>query len=434
MVDTDLSFDPRVGVNEDIARLLFFRINKARERSDTPFKPLIGEMFGPPKSGKNSQLVGVERYFKRLGFQVYIPQESAEVREVRAMSRKAVGPFSFEMRHFLYGLTNLLDAVSSRDFHLVLQNRGITDTLCWLEVNRRLGLFTKKQISTVKSFILNGDFMQYIDFMVYLSCSPEEALKREYGPDWRNAQFGSRMNHHFLTTWHEAGEAVVSELVSKYGVKNLVQINSEGRTIEETKSDILEGVISVLSKNLVNISDESCAIFIPSLLRLRAVESCQELKFKGHPDMSSLMSGNWRLIGSVQEKDIYLKPKHSKVLQDDECFLIRSCGDKHYFIYKQRRPDELRCRIPAIPINAQAMFDLVAYFDKVVEISKTREIYLRDNVIVNIDNVENLGIFCELKVPVEFSESQVSQLMAELGLKTEDKTSSYLRLLMGLKD
>ena len=72
-----LGTDPDVLSNT--ARILLTAVlDPPKRKTDRPAPPLIAEFFGLHKAGKDTQLVEVDRWFKREGFRVFIQRESAE--------------------------------------------------------------------------------------------------------------------------------------------------------------------------------------------------------------------------------------------------------------------------------------------------------------------------------------------------------------------
>src|SRR3989344_8701133 len=163
-------------VLSDMARLVLSKLDPPRKKSQIPAKPIVIEFMGLHKAGKDTNLVELDRWFRRRKYQVLIHQESAETKEIRVMTR--TNPYVYEMRHFAYTFSNFLEALTSRDFHLIILNRGFVDTLCWLEFHRRQGTISDKQFEEFRSYILSGPWVEGLDVVVCLTCSVETSLKR----------------------------------------------------------------------------------------------------------------------------------------------------------------------------------------------------------------------------------------------------------------
>lgn len=416
-------------VLSDTARYILGRLDPPRKKSQIPVKPIVVEFMGLHKAGKDSNLVELDRWFKRRGFQVLIRQESAETRDIRTMSR--TNPYVYEMRHFSYTFSNFLEALTSRDFHLIVLNRGFVDTLCWLEMHRRQGSVSDEQFEQFRAYILNGPWLEGLDAVVCLMCSVETSLKREYGTT-KNVIYGSRMNPKSLALMRDCVESVFEYISDRYPNLPLIKVNTDDRPISETRDEIVGSVLGAV-KERMHVVDEELIAHSPALLRELAEDAGrQEIKFMGSVHIQALLRHGWHPQGVTSEIDTYLTPKSQPALVDDECFHLRFYG-KHgeqrhcYLVYKRRGGASSRDRVsvPVLWDTVPGFFDI---FDKVAVIEKEREIFVRGDMILVVDQVEGLGSFVEIRAPLS---SDVMAEAAKLGL-TPDRMvpETYLRLFL----
>src|SRR3989344_3532672 len=178
------------------------------------------------------------------------------------MSR--TNPYVYEMRHFAYTFSNFLEALTSRDFHLIILNRGFIDTLCWLEFHRRQETISNDQFEQFRSYILNGPWLEGLDAVICLTCSVETSLKREYGAT-ENVIYGSRMNPQSLTVMRECVESVFEYVSDHYPKLALIKVNSDDRPISETRDEIITGVLESV-KDRMKVDDDELIAHSPALL------------------------------------------------------------------------------------------------------------------------------------------------------------------------
>lgn len=414
-------------VASDFAKHLLSKLDPPRKKSQTPIKPIVVEFMGLHKAGKDSNLVELDRWFKRRGYQVLIRQESAETKKIRAMTR--ANPYVYEMGHFTYTFSNFIEALTSRDFHLIILNRGFVDTLCWLEFHRRKEAISNAQFEQFRSYILNGPWVNGLDAVVCLMCSVETSLKREYGSA-KNVIYGSRMNPESLTFMRDCVESVFEYINDRYPNLPLIKVNTDDRPISETRDEIVAGVLESV-RNRMMVNDDELVAHSPFLLRELAKDGGrQELKFKESVSASILLKNGWIPQGAIREIDTYLTPKGQPILENDECFHLRYFGDIKccYLMYKRRANGGLtrsRVSVPILPETVSGFFEV---FDKVAVIEKERQLFVKGDMVLALDKIDGLGEFTEMRAPVS---SNIEAEAEKLGL-TSDRMipETYIRLFL----
>lgn len=416
-------------VLNDVAKLILGKLDPPTRKSEIPAKPIVVEFMGLHKAGKDTNLVELDRWFKRRKYNVLIHQESAETKDIRTMSR--TNAYVYEMRHFAYTFSNLLSALTSRDFHLVIQNRGFVDTLCWLELHRRQKNISTSQFEQFRSYILNGPWVEGLDAVVCLMCSVETSLKREYGTT-KNVIYGSRMNPESLTLMRDCVESVFEHINQAHPNLPLVRVNTDDRPVSETREEIIGGILDSVKKRL-ELNDSEIISHSPALLRELAKDTeRQEVKFRGIIDEETLLAAGWLMMGELREVDTYLTPKNQPVLENDECFHLRFYGDEHggekaRLMYKRREESPTRHRI-TVPILRENVDGIFTVFDQVAVLEKQRALFVKGDMVLTLDRIKNLGEFVEMRAPVS---SDVMGEATKLGL-TADRMipETYIRLFL----
>ncbi len=407
------------------------RLDEPRRKSERPVKPALGELFGMAKAGKDRQLVRLDRWFRQSKFRVLVHQESAEADDIR--KRPKDHTLSSQMQHFVYSFDRLLKGAVNRDYHMMLANRGILDTLVWLEKDRRDGAISGHLFKVLKAFIMQTDWLKEFDFIECLTVTPEVALDREFGPAWREGKviFGSKMNPTFLASYRDCVMHICETLTREIPHLSLNIIDTSSEPEEETEHKLVAHMIESLERRLALSEDEVLPWSI-DLMKERACVTGPEIKLRGARTHEELRKCGWRFEGAVSEHDTYLTPKNRRFLEDNECFVMSSCGEKqHYFIYKKESfSTRFRPKIP-IPISRECMSELLSEFTPVYIIEKSRELFSRDGFIMHRDSVNKLGEFTEIKGYTRTTEDELMTVITELGF-TDDAIvpESYIRLAM----
>lgn len=133
-----------------------------------------------------------------------------------------------------------------------------------------------------------------------------------------------------------------------------------------------------------------------------------------------------------KQKDIYYKVRSGRLK-------LRIINGKNSDLIYYRRKERNRERVSEFVISStlnfrELDFILTQQFEVLVTVIKKREIFIKDNIRIHLDNVNNLGKFLEIEIMFE-EINKAKKLMKELteflNLKTKDLIkSSYSDLLI----
>ncbi|MEK7560694.1 MAG: AAA family ATPase [Patescibacteria group bacterium] len=146
----------------------------AWHRSDAARGPFVVEFDGPPSTGKTTVVTEVDKFFRKEGLRVFCPQEGAQA--IRHIPRG--GP-DYNLATMLYILNTLMHVNRDGRYDLVLLDRGIFDSYCWMAYHSSSGEMTAEHEKAVQQFVLLEYFVRRIDVAVFVFCDPVVALKRE---------------------------------------------------------------------------------------------------------------------------------------------------------------------------------------------------------------------------------------------------------------
>ena len=78
-------------------------------------------------------------------------------------------------------LENTQDPPRADDPDVLILDRGIFDSICWLTTMERLSRITAADRVMVEKFLLVDEWRTRINGVILMTASPEDALKREQG-------------------------------------------------------------------------------------------------------------------------------------------------------------------------------------------------------------------------------------------------------------
>ena len=175
---------------EDMVSLL----SEYKKRNKIPF---IIEVLGTPNAGKTSALQTFEKVLRRSGIKhkiCYEPASRCKIKEKLSAS--------FNIWTFSETLKTLLE-IQNSNYDLVVFERGLVDTICWLNLYYKEKLITKDEYTDITNYILLDRFIKNIDCCYIMHCSVETSIKRE-GLDGLLDVYGTVINENTLTKYNEA--------------------------------------------------------------------------------------------------------------------------------------------------------------------------------------------------------------------------------------
>ena len=423
----DTSDYSNLEVMDDLAKVVLKQLDIPRSKSEDPILPLVVEVDGMNKSGKNTLITELDRWFRRRKFNVRLQEESAEVPWIRATPKHDV--YTHQMSHFAYEFTNLLQAISDRHAHLFLANRNIVDNLYWMESWLREGKVIQEEVDTFKSFILGGPWVNVVDAFIFLMSDPKVALEREYG-NTQNVIYGAKMNPEKLELLYECTQNVIKELGTKYPNLPIIRIDTSSLSIPEVRDQAIAFLLRSASKRLL-LTEDDVLPWSVALMRQKASLARLEIKMRRVCSHATLRDCGWQFETAVAQRDTYLLPPDKEV-KDKEYFRIRETGGRWcHYDYKRNDLDFNRRMRLNIPLAAERIGEFLSEFQIIAVIEKEREIFVKDGTLLHRDNVKDLGLFTEFYGSKDVQEADLIDVAGALGFDVTDMVrSSYLKLYL----
>jgi len=423
----DTSDYSNLEVMDDLAKVVLKQLDIPRSKSEDPILPLVVEVDGTNKSGKNTLITELDRWFRRRKYNVRLQEESAEVPWIRAMPKQDA--YTYQMSHFAYEFTNLLQASADRHAHLFVANRNVIDNLYWMESWLREGKVTQEEVDTFKSFILGGPWINVVDAFIFLVSDPKVALEREYG-NTQSVIHGAKMNPEKLELLYACTQNVINELITKYPNLPIIRIDTSSLSIPEVRDQAIAFLLRSASKRLL-LTEDDVLPWSVMLMRKKASLTGSEIKMQGVRSHATLRDCGWQFETAVTQRDTYLLPPN-KNIKDKEYFRIRETGAHWYhYSYKRNEPDSNRRFRLNIPLAAERIREFLSEFQTIAVIEKEREIFVKDGTLLHRDEVKDLGLFTEFYGTKNVQEADLIDVAGALGFDVTDMVrSSYLKLYL----
>lgn len=219
-------------------------------------RPIVIEFCGSPKAGKTSCINSLDIFLRRNNFRTKILPERASVCPIR----NKFDPL-FNIWSSCAALAQLSEMISnhSRNYDLVLLDRGIFDALCWFEWARDEGYLRQDDFDRFVGFFTAIKWRSLLDIVFLFSASPETSMDREYR-NLLTRKEGSVMRPRVLNGYREAGVRAVK----KYG--SLFRSVLEVDTSEKDQNDVSYEVTERCLNRLHEVTKETVGYFPRSAL------------------------------------------------------------------------------------------------------------------------------------------------------------------------
>jgi len=412
-----------------------------RSSGPAPKRPLIN-YFGLQKSYKTAVTTEAEKVFRRNKFKTYCPAESAEHEDIRDDSLD--DPVIYQAKHLNVVADQYLNHGTNRNHHITQVSRNLPDMLYWYIKGERKGTMSQKHTSSAKEWIFQLLEQDLIDISLFLTCSVEAAIQREYGQSVTQKR-GSKMNEKDIAEALEIYEIVLEELRVNVPNMPIFRIDTSNMTVRQATEEALRYIFPTLCIRY-RVPDYSFMPYAMSLIQKRASHSSyfeEQLKLRGHPDMERVKSAGWVLIKNNAQKDIYLNPSTDSVLIDPrgEVMRLRYEDGQVKFMYKGGSKDQLLShRHPySFMVEEGEAENILKRYKVVLPLNKHRANFKRETpdgsfFTLHIDSVSELGNFTEIRARGTQDKNHTKELLAlaqELGFQTSSLVNSnYLALAL----
>src|SRR3989344_9422446 len=265
-----------------------------RSSGPAPKRPLIN-YFGLQKSYKTAVTTEAEKVFRRNKFKTYCPAESAEHEDIRDDSLD--DPVIYQAKHLNVVADQYLNHGTNRNHHITQVSRNLPDMLYWYIKSERKGIMSKKHVASAKEWIyelLNRDL---IDISLFLTCSVDAAIQREFGQSPTQKR-GSKMNEKDIAEALDIYERVIEELRINVPKMPIFRIDTSEMTVRQATEEALRYILPTLCIRY-GVPDYTFMPYALSLVQKVAGHSAyfeEQLKLYGHPETEKILKAGWILV------------------------------------------------------------------------------------------------------------------------------------------
>lgn len=211
-------------------------------------RPIVIEFAGLPKAGKTTTLTQVHAFLKRCGFRVAILVERASVCPIRDKKHS-----NFNVWTACTTLAGILERTqipgTEDDPDILILDRGLFDSICWLYLMERLNRIRPDERKTIESFLLLGDWRKRLKGVFLMTASAADALTRENQYLPVVARAGSIMNEDVLGRMRDVINEVAEKYASHFKVVR-VDTSEAGSTAKSTCEKVAENILGLIEDEL----------------------------------------------------------------------------------------------------------------------------------------------------------------------------------------
>ncbi|MBI2056434.1 MAG: hypothetical protein HYT37_03555 [Candidatus Sungbacteria bacterium] len=134
--------------------------------------PVVHEFLGHPNSGKSTIADALDKFWKRLQFRTYAPQEGADA--IRYLPRDT---YFYNISTGLYAFDILMRVTEGHQYDFTFFDRCVFDTYTWMKYWHKKGQITKDMMQKLQDSFLVG--ASRVDFACIVYCEPNIAMERD---------------------------------------------------------------------------------------------------------------------------------------------------------------------------------------------------------------------------------------------------------------
>ena len=220
-------------------------------------KPVVIEFAGVPKAGKTSILGQLQGFLKRCGFRVSVVVERASVCPIRDKKHA-----NFNVWTACTTLAQVLETTQtpprSDDPDVLILDRGLFDSVCWLTMMEQLSRLRQTDRETIERFLTIDDWRRRITAVIVMIASPADSMQREKGHLPVVGTHGSIMNEEVLQQMLDTTAATAERLKNDFSIftvdTSAAELrNQAARTSERVADIVLTKIEEHLQETILNV-------------------------------------------------------------------------------------------------------------------------------------------------------------------------------------
>ncbi len=412
---------------------IFKKINVSFAKNEEVPKTILVDLFGTQKSMKTSVTGKVEQVFRRHGFKVFCPPETAEHEGIRSLDTD--NPVVEQAKHLNGVRAQALYMARHPRVHFGMTSRGLIDMLYWYKKGLKKGTYSPAHVESIKNEVVELLQLQLVDAFFFFTCSVETVMRREYDGSLTQRR-GSKMNEKDVADTIGLYNEVLAEIEESVPGLPIFHIDTSEMDLRQAGQEVLRYLLPTICRRF-GIPDYSYMPYLPTLVQRRARHSDyfeEQLKLSGHPDLDRLFKAGWVYVKETHEEDTYFNPDKNKgeVVPSGETMRLRCDYDGTKFMYKGEREDMMfsHCRPVTFKVNAEEIKKIQETYPAIAYIFKERKHYRKQGSTgdghffsLHLDRVRGLGLFTEIRARGSDGATHAEEMLklaGELGFTLSD--------------
>jgi predicted NUDIX family phosphoesterase/thymidylate kinase len=216
----------------------------ALKKESVPRRPIVIEFCGSPKAGKSTCINSLELFLRRNGFRTRLLTERASVCPVN----NKYDPY-FNMWTVTSALAELVELLAnhSKDYDVVIMDRGIFDGLCWFVFLRDKNHLDTESFKSLEGLLLMNKLKAVLDLVYIFTVSPEVSLKREYA-NLLTEKTGSIMKPDILNSFKDSILMAAETYKSEY--QRIEIYDTSNKPQNHVNYEVTKNILEILRDNI----------------------------------------------------------------------------------------------------------------------------------------------------------------------------------------
>lgn len=222
----------------------------AKRYAINPRKPIIIEFAGVPKAGKTTILNQIHTFLKRCGFRTEVVRERASLSPIRDKKHS-----NFNVWTACTTLSQILEKTQDPplvdDPHILILDRGIFDSLCWLNLMEYTARIRHSDKTIIEEFLLLNDWRTKINAVIVMYAKDEDSMERERGYLPVEGITGSIMNPEMLKLISRVTLETAKRLKGRF---RILEVDTSSREMKDkpkkTAAEVADYILNIIEEQL----------------------------------------------------------------------------------------------------------------------------------------------------------------------------------------
>lgn len=216
----------------------------ALKNESIPRRPLVLEFCGSPKSGKSSCINSLSLFLRRNDFRIKVLTERASICPVT----DKYDP-NFNIWTVCSAIAELVEilANNSKDYDVVILDRGIFDALCWFNWLKGNDSLDTESFESLERFLIMSKWRTAIDLIYVFTATPKVSLEREYA-SLMTRKTGSIMCDPALISYRDCVQNAANIYADKF--RKIEVFDTSSKSLNDVNYEVTHSVLNIIQENI----------------------------------------------------------------------------------------------------------------------------------------------------------------------------------------